>query len=91
MRVVSILMLILAACSQSGGSAPIDATSTPDVAADTTPAPEFNYTIYTHTEAAGLTGLLARTGLYQAGDESRGAPDGVLDSVADLPAWLQSP
>jgi len=57
MRVVSILMLILAACSQSGGSAPIDATSTPDVAADTTPAPEFNYTIYTHTEAAGLTGL----------------------------------
>ncbi len=39
--------------------------------------------------AAGLTGLLVRTGTYEAGDEKKGNPDGVLDSIADLPGWLE--
>ncbi|HEX6843723.1 MAG TPA: TIGR01458 family HAD-type hydrolase [Actinomycetota bacterium] len=39
--------------------------------------------------AAGIRAALVRTGKYRAGDESRGAPDAVLDSFADLPAWLR--
>ena len=38
--------------------------------------------------AAGLSGVLVRTGLYREGDEHRGAPEETLDSVADLPEWL---
>ncbi len=38
--------------------------------------------------AAGLLGLLVRTGTYEEGDDQKGSPDGVLDSVADLPRWL---
>ena len=38
--------------------------------------------------AAGFQGLLVRTGLYHPGDESKGNPDGVIASVADLPDWL---
>ena len=38
--------------------------------------------------AAGLLGLLVRTGLYEEGDESKGSPDGVIDSIADLISWL---
>ncbi|WP_107773970.1 TIGR01458 family HAD-type hydrolase [Nocardioides sediminis] len=37
---------------------------------------------------AGLTGVLVRTGKYQASDLTGGVrPDAVLDSVADLPRW----
>lgn len=39
--------------------------------------------------AAGLMGVLVRTGTYEEGDETKGNPDAVLDSVADLPAWLE--
>jgi ribonucleotide monophosphatase NagD (HAD superfamily) len=39
--------------------------------------------------AAGFSGLLVRTGLFRPGDEKRGAPDGILASVQDLPAWLE--
>ena len=38
--------------------------------------------------ACGLLGLLVRTGKYRPGDEDRGAPDAVLDRLADVPAWL---
>ncbi|HYJ60032.1 MAG TPA: HAD hydrolase-like protein, partial [Actinomycetota bacterium] len=38
--------------------------------------------------AAGLTGVLVRTGKFRPADLDRGRPDAVLDSVADLPAWL---
>jgi HAD superfamily hydrolase (TIGR01458 family) len=38
--------------------------------------------------AAGLTGILVRTGKYRAGDLSRGTPDAVVDSLADVPALL---
>jgi HAD superfamily hydrolase (TIGR01458 family) len=38
--------------------------------------------------AAGLTGILVRTGKYRDGDLERGTPDAVLDSLADVPAWL---
>jgi ribonucleotide monophosphatase NagD (HAD superfamily) len=43
-------------------------------------------------QAAGLTGILVRTGKYRAGDEARddGRPDHVLESVADVPAFLGS-
>jgi phosphoglycolate phosphatase-like HAD superfamily hydrolase len=40
---------------------------------------------------AGLAGILVRTGKYRDGDLERGAADAVLDSVADLPAWLGLP
>ena len=38
--------------------------------------------------AAGLTGILVRTGKYREGDLDRGAADAVVDSLADVPAWL---
>lgn len=43
-------------------------------------------------QAAGLTGILVRTGKYREGDEehSEGRPDHVLASFADVPAFLGS-
>ena len=41
--------------------------------------------------AAGLTGILVRTGKYRDGDLERGTPDVVLDSLADVPGWLGLP
>ena len=38
--------------------------------------------------AAGLRGVLVRTGKFRPEDLERGQPDAVLDSIADLPAWL---
>jgi len=38
--------------------------------------------------SAGLTGVLVRTGKYRSGDETKGAPDAVIDRLSDLPAWL---
>ena len=38
--------------------------------------------------AAGLTGILVRTGKYREGDLDRGTADAVVDSLADVPAWL---
>lgn len=40
-------------------------------------------------QRAGLAGLLVRTGKFRPADLERGdvAPDAVLDSVAELPAW----
>jgi len=40
--------------------------------------------------ALGMRGVLVRTGKYRPGDEGRvePAPTAVIDSVADLPAWL---
>jgi HAD superfamily hydrolase (TIGR01458 family) len=38
--------------------------------------------------AAGLTGILVRTGKYREGDLERGTADDVVDSLADVPAWL---
>jgi HAD superfamily hydrolase (TIGR01458 family) len=39
---------------------------------------------------AGLAGILVRTGKYRQADLERSgvAPDALLDSIADLPAWL---
>jgi HAD superfamily hydrolase (TIGR01458 family) len=36
----------------------------------------------------GLTGVLVRTGKFREADMTKGEPDALLDSVADLPAWL---
>ena len=43
-------------------------------------------------QAAGLTGILVRTGKYRPGDDARdgGRPDHVLDSFADVPSFLGS-
>ena len=43
-------------------------------------------------QAAGLIGILVRTGKYREGDEGRseGRPDHVLASFADVPAFLRS-
>ncbi len=41
--------------------------------------------------AAGITGVLVRTGKYRPGDERRGDPDAVIDRLSDLPAWLGLP
>jgi FMN phosphatase YigB (HAD superfamily) len=41
--------------------------------------------------AAGLTGILVRTGKYRPGDERRGSPDAVVDGLADVPGWLGLP
>jgi ribonucleotide monophosphatase NagD (HAD superfamily) len=43
-------------------------------------------------QAAGLTGILVRTGKYRDGDEdhSEGRPDHVLPSFADVPGFLGS-
>ncbi|MDP9185583.1 MAG: TIGR01458 family HAD-type hydrolase [Actinomycetota bacterium] len=38
--------------------------------------------------AAGLTGILVRTGKYREGDLERGTADVVVDALADVPAWL---
>jgi HAD superfamily hydrolase (TIGR01458 family) len=40
---------------------------------------------------AGMRGILVRTGKYRDGDLERGSADAVLDSVADVPAWLGLP
>jgi ribonucleotide monophosphatase NagD (HAD superfamily) len=42
-------------------------------------------------QAAGVTGVLVRTGKFLPGDLERaeGAPDHVIDSFADLPALLR--
>ena len=39
-------------------------------------------------QAAGLTGVLVRTGKFREGDLADGEPDHVLDSIADVPEWL---
>ena len=39
-------------------------------------------------QKAGLKAVLVRTGKFRSGDlDSQVKPDGLLDSVADLPAW----
>ena len=37
----------------------------------------------------GMTGVLVRTGKFQPTDLDRGAPDHVVDSIADLPGLLE--
>jgi HAD superfamily hydrolase (TIGR01458 family) len=41
-------------------------------------------------QASGLTGVLVRTGKFMESDLSKGHPDHVLDSFADLPSMLES-
>jgi HAD superfamily hydrolase (TIGR01458 family) len=43
-------------------------------------------------QGAGITGMLVRTGKFLPTDLDRasGSPDHVLDSIADLPAWLEA-
>jgi HAD superfamily hydrolase (TIGR01458 family) len=41
-------------------------------------------------QACGLTGVLVRTGKFLESDLARGAPDHVVDSVADLPELLSA-
>jgi HAD superfamily hydrolase (TIGR01458 family) len=38
--------------------------------------------------AAGLTGVLVRTGKFREGDLGTGSPDAVLASIAEVPDWL---
>jgi phospholysine phosphohistidine inorganic pyrophosphate phosphatase len=38
--------------------------------------------------AAGLAGVLVRTGKFQPADLERGVPDAVVDSIADVPGLL---
>ena len=40
-------------------------------------------------KAAGMRGILVKTGKFLPGDLAKGGPDAVLESVADLPAWLR--
>ncbi|HEY6567837.1 MAG TPA: TIGR01458 family HAD-type hydrolase [Actinomycetota bacterium] len=40
-------------------------------------------------QAAGLTGVLVRTGKFRPTDLERGTPDHVIDSIADLPGLLR--
>ncbi len=40
-------------------------------------------------QAAGLTGVLVRTGKFLPADLAKGTPDHVLDSIADLPKLLK--
>ena len=40
-------------------------------------------------QAAGIHGVLVRTGKFREDDLVKGAPDTVLGSVADVPAWLR--
>ncbi len=40
--------------------------------------------------AAGLTGVLVRTGKFREEDLAKGSPDVVLGSIADVPGWLES-
>jgi HAD superfamily hydrolase (TIGR01458 family) len=42
----------------------------------------------TGAQEAGCQGVLVRTGKYRQGDEANGSPDAVLDSFADVPAWV---
>ena len=40
---------------------------------------------------AGMKAVLVKTGKYREGDLERGiTPDGVLESVAQLPEWLEA-
>ena len=39
--------------------------------------------------AAGMTGVLVRTGKFREEDLTKGSPDAVLDSLADVPGWLR--
>jgi ribonucleotide monophosphatase NagD (HAD superfamily) len=39
--------------------------------------------------AAGMTAVLVRTGKFREEDLSKGSPDVVLDSLADVPGWLR--
>lgn len=39
-------------------------------------------------QAAGLTGVLVRTGKFRPEDLERGSPDAVVDSIADVPGLL---
>jgi HAD superfamily hydrolase (TIGR01458 family) len=41
-------------------------------------------------QAVGITGILVQTGKFLPSDLSKGEPNVVLDSLADLPAWLQA-
>lgn len=40
-------------------------------------------------QAAGMAGILVRTGKFRPSDLERGEPDAVVDSLADLPALLR--
>jgi HAD superfamily hydrolase (TIGR01458 family) len=40
-------------------------------------------------QAAGLAGVLVRTGKFRESDLTLGEPDAVLDSLSDVPAWLE--
>jgi ribonucleotide monophosphatase NagD (HAD superfamily) len=39
-------------------------------------------------QAAGLAGVLVRTGKFRPADLDRGAPDAVVDSLADVPSLM---
>ena len=41
-------------------------------------------------QAAGLTGVLVRTGKFRSDDLAKGSADVVLDSFADVPDWLET-
>jgi HAD superfamily hydrolase (TIGR01458 family) len=41
-------------------------------------------------QAAGITGVLVRTGKFRDEDLTNGSPDVVLGSLADVPAWIES-
>ncbi len=41
-------------------------------------------------QAAGLRGVLVRTGKYRTDETAEVRPDAVLDSIAELPAWWKS-
>jgi HAD superfamily hydrolase (TIGR01458 family) len=41
-------------------------------------------------QAVGITGILVKTGKFLPTDLSKGKPDVVLETLADLPAWLQA-
>lgn len=43
----------------------------------------------TGAQAAGLRGVLVRTGKFRDADLGEGSPDAVLGSFADLPGWLR--
>jgi HAD superfamily hydrolase (TIGR01458 family) len=40
-------------------------------------------------QAAGLTGVLVRTGKFRESDLALGRPDVVLDALSDVPGWLE--
>jgi ribonucleotide monophosphatase NagD (HAD superfamily) len=39
--------------------------------------------------AAGMIGVLVRTGKFRERDLAKGTPDVVLGSLADVPGWLE--